>query len=179
MGVADAFAMARLKVPPDAGKRRDKGVREIGWAEFGDLARHLAERVGADYKPDVVLGVVSGGVFLGGALALPLKAEFHPVRVEKRGSRVVVLDDLGDLREKSVLVVDDVTSSGKTLATVCATAEKAGATETRTATLVVRPTGNRSDYHALDTTDLIVFGWDYQLHGDPGTESGDPGAFGV
>lgn len=177
--MGDAFALERLNVPLQARKRREKGVREIGWAEFGDLARMLAERVGAEYKPDVVLGVVSGGVFLGGALALPLKAEFFPVRVEKRGKRVVVLDRLADLEGKSVLVVDDVTQSGKTLDAVCIAAERAGATETRTATIVVRPTGNRSDFHALDTTALIVFGWDYQLHGDPGTGSGDPGEVGV
>jgi hypoxanthine phosphoribosyltransferase len=163
-----------------ARKRRERGVREIGWAEFGELARALSERIGAEFKPDVVLGVVSGGVFLGGALALPLKAEFHPVRVEKRGKRVVVIDSLGDLQGKSILAVDDVTASGKTLHAVCAAAERAGATDARTATLVVRPSGNRSDFFALDTTALIVFGWDYQLQGDMGGNgSGDPGEVGV
>lgn len=177
--MGDAFALERLNVPLQARKRREKNVREIGWAEFGEIARALAEQVGAQYKPDVVLGVVSGGVFLGGALALPLKADFHPVRTEKRGKRVVVIDHLGDLRGKSILVVDDVTSSGKTLEAVCVAAERAGATEARTATLVVRPDGNRSDFHAIDTNALIVFGWDYQLHGDPGTGSDDPGEVGV
>ena len=154
-------------------------MREIGWAEFGDLARELAERIGANFQPEVVLGVVNGGVFLGGALAASLKAEFHTVRVEKRGGRVVVLDSVADARGKKVLVADDVTHSGDTLGAVCAAARRAGATEARTATLVVRPDRHHADFHALETTDLVVFGWDYQLHGGGPAGSGDPGEIGV
>jgi uncharacterized protein len=178
--VADAYALKRLRVPLQAPSAQiDRGVREIGWAEFGVLARELAERIATAFKPEVVLGVVNGGVFLGGALAAPLKSEFHPVRVEKRGKRVVVIDDVGRLDGKPVLVVDDVTASGQTLSAVCEAARKAGARETRTATLVVRPHRNRSDFHALDTTDVVVFGWDYQLQGDTGGGTGDPGEVGV
>ncbi len=178
VGVADAFALDRLEVPQSARRKPSKGVREIGWAEFGELARALADGIAAEYRPDVVLGIVNGGVFLGGALAAPLKAEFHPVRVGRIGKRVVVIDRLGDLHGKAVLIADDVTASGKTLASVSEAARRAGARETRTATLVVRPTAHRSDFHALDTTDVIVFGWDYQLHGGA-TGGVDPGDVGV
>jgi uncharacterized protein len=150
----------------------------MGWAEFGELARELAERIGLEFRPDVVLGVENGGIFLGSALGVALKAEFHPVHVTKRGSRSVADPIGGDLSGKTVLVVDDVTASGRTLAAASAAARKAGARETRTATLVVRPDGNRSDFHALETVDLVVFGWDYQLHGGA-TGTGDPGEVGV
>ncbi len=178
MGVGDAFALRRLNVPPQpAHAKRDEGVREVGWAQFGELARDLAERIGREFQPDVVVGVMHGGVFLGGALAVPLRAEFHSVRVEKHGKRATA-EPLGALSGKSVLVVDDVTVSGTTLAAASAAARKAGAKETRTATLVVRPRGNRSDFFALETKDLVVFGWDYQLHGSaPGAV--DPGEVGV
>ena len=180
VGVGDAFALRRLNVPPQPSRARaDKGVREIGWAEFGDVARDLATSIGREFHPDVVLGVVNGGVFLGGALAVPLKSEFLPVRVEKRGKRVLVRDSLGELRGKAVLVVDDVTVSGTTLGTVSRAALKAGARETRTATLVVRPSGSHSDFYAVETNDVVVFGWDYQLHGDGGAGTGDPGEVGV
>jgi hypoxanthine phosphoribosyltransferase len=159
------------------GKRKAREALAKLVAEFGELARALADRIAAEYRPDVVLGIVNGGVFLGGALAAPLGAEFHPLRVGRIGKRVVVIDRLGDLRGKAVLIADDVTASGKTLASVAQAARRAGARETRTATLVVRPTANRSDFHALDTTDVIVFGWDYQLHGGAG--GGDPGDVGV
>jgi hypothetical protein len=178
VGVADVFALRRLNVPPQsASAGQDEGVREVGWAHFGDLARELSERIGREFQPDVIVGVVNGGVFLGGALAAPLRAEFHSVRVEKRGKRSIA-EPLGALSGKSVLVVDDVTVSGRTLAAACAAARKAGAGETRTATLVVRPKGNHSDFYALETKDLVVFGWDYQLHGGP-SGTGDPGEVGV
>jgi len=179
-GVADAFALKRLRVPPQPPPARQaKGVREIGWAEFGELARELADRIGLEFRPDVVLGVENGGIFLGGALAVPLKAEFHPVHVAKHGRRNVAAAP-GNLSGKAVLVVDDVTVSGKTLASACAAARRAGARELRTATIVVRPGGNHSDFHALETPDLVVFGWDYQLHGGGGAAgSGDPGEVGV
>jgi hypoxanthine phosphoribosyltransferase len=177
-GVGDAFALMRLNVPQQHGLAgREVGVREVGWSQFGELARDLAERIGREFQPDVILGVVNGGVFLGGALAVPLRAEFHSVQVEKQGKRSVA-ERLSSLAGKSVLVVDDVTVSGKTLAAACAAAHKAGAKETRTATLVVRPGGNHADFFALETRDLVVFGWDYQLHGGA-SGSNDPGEVGV
>jgi hypoxanthine phosphoribosyltransferase len=174
-GVGDAFAVQRLQVPR---ARPNDGLREVGWAEFPEIARSLAERIAADYAPDVVLGVMNGGVFLGGALAVPLKADFHPVKVTKKGKRSIS-EPVTDVRRKRVLVVDDVTMSGKTLAAVCAAARRAGARETRTATIVVRPTRNHGDYHVMETDDIVVFGWDYQLHGGGHGGADDPGNVGV
>lgn len=175
--MADAFALRRLNVPPQRAPAGRDGLREVGWADFGEIARDLAQRIGREFQPDVILGVVNGGVFLGGALAVPLRAEFHSVRVEKQGKRSVA-EQLTGLGGKRILVVDDVTVSGKTLAAASAAARKAGATEVRSAALVVRPDGNHSDFYALETKDLVVFGWDYQLHGGA-SGAGDPGEVGV
>jgi hypoxanthine phosphoribosyltransferase len=177
-GVADAFALKRLQIPPQ-GARPAKEVREVGWAEFGALAKDLADRIGEEYRPDVVVGVVNGGVFIGGALASSLRAEFHPVRVPKNARNRPVAEPLADLHGKAVLVVDDVIMSGKTLAAAAAAARKAGARETRTAALVARPDRAHPDFHALESSELIVFGWDYQLDqgGTAGTD--DPGEQGV
>jgi len=174
--VADAFAFQRLEVPPDGGARRD--VREVGWAEFGELARALAERIGTEFQPDVVLGVVNGGIFLGGALAAPFKAEFRPLRVRRFAGRSVA-DAVKGVRGKRVLVVDDVTVSGQTLTAARSSASRSGAAEVRTGALVVRPSRHRADFFALETDQLVVFGWDYQLHGDGGEPGGDPGEVGV
>jgi hypoxanthine phosphoribosyltransferase len=159
-------------------RRADKGVREVGWAEFGELARELAERIGREYTPDVVLGVVNGGFFLGGALAVSLRSDFQSVRIDRGGKRPVAEPvGVGQLAGKTVLVVDDVITSGRTLAAACTSARKAGAREIRTACLVARPAGKRPDFHALETKDVVVFGWDYQLQGGTGTS--DPGEVGV
>jgi hypoxanthine phosphoribosyltransferase len=178
VGVGDAHAVRRLRIPPQQSRARPQSrVREISWAEFGDIARALAERIGRDFRPQVILGVVNGGVFVGGALAAALQAEFLPVKIEKR-SRIAG-ERLPQLAGKNVLAVDDVTVSGQTLGKATALALQAGAADVRTAALVVRPRGNKTDFFAIETDQVVVFGWDYQLQGDSGPGPGDPGEVGV
>ena len=178
--MADGFALRRLKAPARLSRTPRKAVRELGWAAFGEVARQLAARLAARYQPDVVLGIAKGGVFVGGALAAALQADFHAVRIEKRrrdaGDRQPV-EQLPDLTGKRVLVVDDVTSSGATLAKAKALARRSGAKEIQAAALVVRPGGSRPEWFALETAQLIVFPWDYQL--DASGPLGDPGSVGV
>jgi hypothetical protein len=181
-GVADGFALDRLSAPARMKRSPKKGLRELGWAAFGEVARALAAEIARRYRPAVVVGIAKGGVFVGGALAAALGAEFYPVRIEKRrrdgGALPEPIQELPDLRGKKVLVVDDVASTGATLARARALSRKAGAKEVRTAVLVARPRGARPDFSAFATDDLMLFGWDYQLDAaDGGPE--DPGEVGV
>jgi uncharacterized protein len=121
-------------------------------------------------------------VFAGGAIAAALGIEFHPVRIERRRRDTAPLPqataELPPLRGKKVLVVDDVSSTGATLARARALARKAGAREVKTAVLVSRPGGARPDWFALETNELILFGWDYQLDAASAGPV-DPGEVGV
>jgi hypoxanthine phosphoribosyltransferase len=123
--------------------------------------------------------VARGGIFVGGALAAPVRAEFLPVRVEKRSRDRLAVPTfrVPEARGKNVLVVDDVTNSGETLAKATALAKRSGAREVQSAALVVRPGGSRPEWFALETAQLIVFPWDYQL--DAGGPVVDPGTVGV
>jgi hypoxanthine phosphoribosyltransferase len=143
------------------------------------VVRDLAMRIAARFQPDVVLGLARGGIFVGGALAAPMQAEFLPVRVEKRARdrRAVPTFRVPEARGKKVLVVDDVTSSGATLDKARVLARRSGAKEIQAAVLVVRPGGSRPEWFALETAQLIIFPWDYQL--DASGPAGDPGAVGV
>jgi hypoxanthine phosphoribosyltransferase len=175
--VGDAWAVERMGgVPAPAG---GGGVRELTWLEFGSIVRDLGTRIAARFQPDVILGVARGGIFVGGALAAPVRAEFLPVRVEKRSRdrRAVPTFRVPEARGKNVLVVDDVTNSGETLAKAKALAKRSGAREVQSAALVVRPGGSRPEWFALETAQLIVFPWDYQLDGSG--PLGDPGSVGV
>jgi hypothetical protein len=179
VGVADSFAVRRLGATPRRSGAAGPGVRELGWAAFGEVARQLAARIAGRFRPDTVIGIAKGGVFAGGALAAALQADFQAVRVEKRRRDqrpVPAASQLPDLSGRRVLVVDDVSSTGATLARARAMCRKAGAREVRTAVLVKRPGGARPDWHAIETTELVLFGWDYQLDGPGG---GDPGEVGV
>jgi len=178
-GVGDPFAVRRLGIPPQQSRARPQSrVREMSWAQFGEVARELAERIAARFRPDVVLGVVSGGVFVGGALAAALGAEFLPVKFDKK-ARPAREERLPSLAGKRVLAVDDVTVSGQTLGKARALATAAGATEVRTAALVARPRRSKPDFCAMETDEIVVFGWDYQLQAVAGTGPVDPGEVGV
>jgi hypoxanthine phosphoribosyltransferase len=182
MGVADGFALDRLAAPARIKRAPKRAMRELGWAAFGEAARLLAGRISLRYRPTVVVGIAKGGIFVGGALAAVLGADFFPVRIEKRSRDAAPLPadvavELPDLKGKKVLVVDDVASTGATLARARALARKAGAKEVRTAVLVARPRGARPDFSAFETDELVLFGWDYQLEGVAGAV--DPGEVGV
>jgi hypoxanthine phosphoribosyltransferase len=173
VGVADAFALERLRGPPLPRDDSRGGVREIGWAEFGDLARDLAGRIAEEWAPDVVLAIANAGVFVGGALAPVFNAELVHLHLPGRGRA----ERLPRMTGKKVLVVDDAANSGKTLDVAVKAAHDARAAEVRSAVIALRPGGARPDWSALQTTDVVVFGWDYQV-GESGS-GGDPGDAGV
>ncbi len=132
-----------------------------------------------------MVGIAKGGVFVGGALAGLLSRDFYPVRISRRSrDRVVrrrpkVFGRMpAELSGKRVLIVDDVVASGDTLQLACDRAREAGAAEVQSAALVAREGGPRPDYFALETADLVVFPWDYDVIDDGRFET-DPGDIGV
>ena len=103
------------------------GVREIlTWERFGRAARELAEMVAADgYRPDIVLAIARGGLFVAGALGYALGVKnLHVCNVEYYTGVDTRLDlpvmlpptpDAVDLSGARVLVADDVADTGATL----------------------------------------------------------------
>ena len=185
-GYARNFLLPKgLALEATAGNLRTLELQRKVWekreAKEADGARQLAARIAERWRPDVVVGIAKGGVFVGGALSATLGTEFVPVRVERRSRDVEPVGSAGaelpDLKGKRVLVVDDVANSGNTLEKGRALARKRGARDVRTAVLVVRPGGFSPDWHAVETDALVLFGWDYQL--DAGGGPVDPGEVGV
>jgi uncharacterized protein len=149
--------------------RQKTSVQELTWADFDRSVQGLARAVQGSFKPQAVVGVAHGGVFVGGALSSALGCEFFPVRISRRSRDKAVRKQPRltgemptELAGKRVLVVDDVASSGDTLELAVELARKAGAKETRTAVLVSRPGAYAPDHHALSTPGLVVFPWDYE-----------------
>jgi len=75
------------------------------------------------------------------------------------------------LRDRTVLIVDDVLDKGVTLAAIVDACRMAGAREVLTAVLVrkrvaARPGLQQTDFAALDTDDRYLFGWgmDYKSY---------------
>jgi hypoxanthine phosphoribosyltransferase len=156
--------------------QREGAIKELSWAEFDRLVQGIAREVKGSFKPEAVVGVVHGGVFVGGAIASALSLEFFPVRISRRsrdkasreGKPRLQGEMPAELRGKRVLVVDDVASSGDTLELARALLAKVKAKAVATACLVCREDGYTPDYLALTTSGLVVFPWDYELELPPG-----------
>jgi hypoxanthine phosphoribosyltransferase len=182
------------KRPDDSSKTDARGLHELSWQEFDRLSRQLADEARA-FQPELVIGIAKGGIFLGGALAGLLGLDFQPVRLVERsrdhsrpGQAPIRQDMPPEVAGRRVLLVDDVSLSGNTLKLALKQAKSAGAKSVRTAVLLLRlgPTGKRvgvkPDYFALETGDLVVFPWDYELSygGSSGAgEDGDTEIFGA
>lgn len=151
------------------------GIRReiLTWDEFGTAARSLAGDVlRSGFRPDVVIAIARGGLLLAGAIsyALGTKAcgsinvEFY-TGIDERLPEPVLHPPMLDapaLGGKRVLLVDDVSDSGRTLAKVVAIVRNAGA-EVRTATLYTKShTVLAPDFDYRRTDDWIVFPWSAQ-----------------
>jgi len=140
------------------------------WEDLGQAVHELAAIISADaFRPDAVLALARGGLPVAGALAYALgvknmatlNVEFY-TGVDERLEEPLLLPpvpDLAVLRADSMLVVDDVADTGRTLAKVtdfCAD----HATAVRTAVLYEKPQSVvRCDYVWRRTDRWIDFPW--------------------
>jgi hypoxanthine phosphoribosyltransferase len=146
-------------------------TREVlTWDRFGVAVRELAAQVAASgFAPDLVLGIARGGLPAAGGIAYALGAkmvgtlnvEFY-TGVDARLDDPVVLPPLLDMDAvcgASVLVVDDVADSGRTLQLVLRLLDGL-VHEARTAVLYDKPASVvRPDYCWARTAAWIEFPW--------------------
>jgi hypoxanthine phosphoribosyltransferase len=145
--------------------------REIlDWALFGRASRDLAQSIADDgYRPDLILSVARGGLFVAGSLgyALAVKnlavvnVEFY-TGIDERLDLPVMLPPVPqpvDLAGARVLVADDVADTGATLRLIkdfCADKVK----EVRCAVLYEKPhTTVHCEYVWRHTSRWINFPW--------------------
>jgi len=99
---------------------------ELSWSLFGQAGRELAQQVADDgFRPDLILAIARGGLFIAGALGYALNVKnLHVMNVEfytgvdERLEMPVVLPPVPqpvDLSGAKVLVADDVADTGATL----------------------------------------------------------------
>jgi hypoxanthine phosphoribosyltransferase len=158
-------------VGTDRGNGTEADAREVlTWDLFGSAVRQLAQQVvDSGFAPDLVLGIARGGLPVAGGLAYALGAkavgtmnvEFY-TGIEATLAEPVVLPPLLDMDAvtgSTVLVVDDVADSGKTLDLVLRLVRER-VTDARTAVVYDKPRSViRPDYVWRSTDRWIVFPW--------------------
>ena len=145
--------------------------REIlTWETFGTACRELAVTIATDgFRPDIVLAIARGGLFVAGALGYALDVKnLHVMNVEfytgvdERLPMPVVLPPVPapvDLAGSRVLIADDVADTGATLELVkdFCTAHVA---EVRCAVVYEKPRSEVRCEYVWRRTDLwINFPW--------------------
>ena len=152
----------------DEGRTPDREI--LGWPEFGEASRELAIQVQeSGFVPDMVVAIARGGLLLAGSIAYALavkscgaiNVEFYS-GVEVRLDEPVLLSPMLDTPSVSgqrVLLVDDVSDSGRTLAMVLALLVTAGA-DVRSLCLYSKPqTVLEPDFVWRRTSKWIAFPW--------------------
>lgn len=145
----------------------------LSWEDFGRASRELAQQVvDSGYEVEVVVAIARGGMLLAGSVSYALgvkncgalNVEFY-TGVGTRLPEPVILPPLLDqaaLDGRRILLVDDVSDSGRTLAMVIQLLEASGV-EVRTAVLYTKPnTVQEADYSWGRTDRWINFPWSVQ-----------------
>jgi uncharacterized protein len=98
----------------------------LTWESFGQAAQALAEVIAGDgFRPDIILAIARGGMFVAGALGYALAVKnLHLMNVEFYNGVGSTLDmpvmlppvpSAVDFSQKRVLIADDVADTGKTI----------------------------------------------------------------
>jgi hypoxanthine phosphoribosyltransferase len=148
--------------------------RLIEAAEIQERVAQLGRAISGDYRgrPLTVIGVLTGSLVLVSDLirSIDVPLRLGMIRSSSYAGRTttgtevsVDLNLLPDVRDRDVLIVDDVFDSGRTLTAIVERLETAGASTVRAAVLLwkdrVRETEWSPDYFGFKIPDVFVVGY--------------------
>ncbi len=147
-----------------------KGVKELSWDNFHQICKELTQRLPTK-DIDIILGVARGGLYPATLISGMLRKEFYPLRISRRINDKVEyknpkwkVDVTDDIKDKKVLIIDDIADNGQTLQIVAQRASEKGAKSIKTLTLVTHSWANpKPDYYGIESDELIIFPWDTKI----------------
>jgi hypoxanthine phosphoribosyltransferase len=137
----------------------------VSWRIYHETARRLAATILDHTEPiDQIVAISRGGLTLGHLLTDLLRIPISIITIQSytdiRTSGVAVLTEKlqNSIKHKHILLVDDVSDSGKTLVRATKYLTRAGAKKITTVTMFYKPHSvYRPDYFARQTTKWILF----------------------
>ena len=143
----------------------------LTWDDIVNFSIIIARKiVSSGFRPDIVVGILRGGYvvakLIGDLLGIneigSIEVKFYKGIGERSERPIITQPLIHDVRDRIVLVADDVADSGRTLQVASEVVKLHGAKEVKTATLYFKP---RSifipDFYAAITSKWIVFPWEY------------------
>ncbi len=149
------------------------GIRPISWEDFHGICKGLARAV-SHWAPEIILAVRRGGFYPGTLIAHMLRVEIYPVRVSRRVNDIVrhrrprwLVEPPALVRERRVLLVDEICGLGETLRMIRQKTEDLGAMVVKSAILYAHTWGTSvPDYIGLVTDELLLNPWDREIFKD-------------
>jgi len=146
------------------------GFLPVTWDDIHVMSLKIARRIIEDnYKPDAIVGVLRGGFIVARIVADVLDVEdLGAVEVKfykgiaEHAERPIITQPLTlDVRDKKVLIVDDVVDSGRTLEVVTEQVRLRGASIVKSAALFTKPKSIiHPDFYITMTTNWVIFPWE-------------------
>ncbi len=147
-----------------------KGIREISWENFHHICKELVEKLPVE-DIDIILGIARGGLYPATLISGMMRKEFYPLRITRRINDIVEYEnpqwkiDVTDVvRDKNILVVDDIADSGQTMQLVADRVKEKGGKVVKYLTLITHSWANpKPNFYGLESDELIIFPWDVQI----------------
>jgi hypoxanthine phosphoribosyltransferase len=140
------------------------------WNQIYSLLLELAEAIRKSrFKPDVIVGVSRGGWIparimsdlLENPKLVNVATEYYVGVAETKYKPMLTQQVSLPVKDKKVLVVDDVADTGESLKLVKAHLKKQGASEIMIATIYYKPRSiTVPHYYQKETSSWIIFPWD-------------------
>jgi hypoxanthine phosphoribosyltransferase len=137
----------------------------VTWKTYHETARKLAATI-LDYTEpiDQIVAISRGGLTLGHLLTDLLRIPISIITIQSytdiqtSGEAVLTAKLQNSIKHKHILLVDDVSDSGKTMRRATKYVTRAGAKKITTVTMFYKPRSvYRPDYFAKQTTKWILF----------------------
>lgn len=148
-----------------------KTLNIFSWQDIMQAAKALSVQVYEDGVPDLIVGIPRGGIILATLLAEFLQRDLLSVYVSRRINGIEVQEKpflkysipQEIVSGKSILLVDEIVVTGKTLQEAKKQLEVSGVTQVKTCTLVNRSCGKYVCNYTYTTShkDCNIFPWDY------------------
>ena len=101
-------------------------INVIDWNKFNEIILNLANEIKKDYKPDIILSVVRGGMIPSVLLSHKLEVreveniiveetEDDSINARKHLPIIQNSNNLSSINNKKILIVDDILGSGQTI----------------------------------------------------------------
>jgi hypoxanthine phosphoribosyltransferase len=152
----------------------DKGHESVSWAEVETLCAGLAKQIAdSGFKPDCIIGIARGGwvpaIILsdmtGNHNVGSMRVRFYLGPGKKMKEPAIEQDVSMDVKDKRVLLVDDIADTGLSLKAAVGRLLKKGAKEVKVAALHKRNyTATQPDFCREATDRWVVYPWTRREH---------------